>query len=796
MTWSRILLVFAALLPTTRAPGQIHRFDMGTADSALRDGFTRVTAKSLYSSEAGFGWQSADGLREHDRHYSREWEYNESRGSAQPPPIYTNEITCDCVDSSRKNSFLIDLPAGDYRLWLLCGRSAGSTQDYHDFDLSVRGTATTTTVKIPGPYRFERRELAVRHPGGQLALEIEPRTTWLLAALTVFPASEAKSVRNDWLDALEQEIDFLPPDEAAKWQKTEHVDDRPQPEWSDADRERGYALFARHWSEVIYPNTVPRSEEKGDGPLLPVRPEGCCAQKGAVPFFFAMELAAFATPGEYEPLTVTVHPLRDLQGAELVAGELRSDSAVIPPGNLEVRSVRNMLVRPNYSTYYHYHVAPDVLERHAPMDLKQGENQRFWITVRVPDDAAPGIYEGRLTFRAADAGMAEVPLRLRVLPFRLEKDPDLIYGMYYRDPLSSVDPRNTPEANAYFQRKAEWERQDMVAHGMNSHISSVSGLERDAQGNWTMNGEETERRIALSRRYGLADKPLVVSLPVSYWYGRLVDRRGTGSHLRLVGPDVPESFFDEVRKMVEAVEREKEKYRWPEFLYYPIDEPSTSEASVQFMVGVLRAIKQVPGVRTYVTADPTHEQFGPMWPYVDVWCCQPFIWDHDTIRRLSREKNVEFWCYPNHISGENDHTPVRGARMTWGFGFWRSGFRTLIPWIYQSSSGDPWNYLDGSSMDFFNRSTPEGEPIPVAMWEAYREGIDDGRYVYTLQQAIARAKQRGGPAAERAAVAERELAYVWDAIQVQEKYKYDDLWSGEAFDAYRWLLATQIMALQ
>ncbi|MCL4206971.1 MAG: hypothetical protein KJ000_31195 [Pirellulaceae bacterium] len=772
MTWPRILLVFAALLPTTPAPGQIHRFDMGTAESALRDGFTRVTAQSLYSSEAGFGWQSADGLREHDRHYSREWEYNESRGSTQPPPIYTNEITCDSIYDTRKNSFLLDLPAGDYRLWVLCGRSAGSAQDYHDFDLGVRGTVTTTTVKIPGPYRFERRELAVRHPGGQLALEIEPRTTWLLAALVVFPASEAKSVRSDWLDALEQEIDFLPPDEAAKWQKTEHVDDRPMPELSDADRERGYALFARHWSEVIYPNTVPRGEE-----LKP-------------------ELAAFATPGEYEPLTVTVHPLRDLQGAELVAGELRSDSAVIPAGNLEIRSLRNMLVRPNYSTYYHYHVAPDVLERHEPMDLKQGENQRFWITVRVPDDAAPGIYEGRLTFRAADAGTAEVPLRLRVLPFRLKKDPDLIYGMYYRDPLSSVDPRNTPEANAYFQRKAEWERQDMVAHGMNSHISSVSGLERDAQGNWTMNGEETERRIALSRRYGLADKPLVVSLPVSYWYGRLVDRRGTGSHLRLVGSDVPESFFDEVRKMVEAVEREKPKYRWPELLYYPIDEPSTSEASVQFMVGVLRAIKQLPGVRTYVTADPTHEQFGPMWPYVDVWCCQPFVWDHDTIRRLSREKNVEFWCYPNHISGENDHTPVRGARMTWGFGFWRSGFRTLIPWIYQSSSGDPWNYLDGSSMDFFNRSTPEGEPIPVTLWEAYREGIDDGRYVYTLQQAIARAKQRGGQAAERAAEAQRELAYVWDAIQVLEKYKHDDLWSGEAFDAYRWLLATQIMALQ
>ncbi len=315
------------------------------------------------------------------------------------------------------------------------------------------------------------------------------------------------------------------------------------------------------------------------------------------------------------------------------------------------------------------------------------------------------------------------------------------------------------------------------------------------KGNWTFDVEQTGRWIDLSRKHGLADRPTVVSFGVEHWYSVLVDRRGLGSHLRLVRPDVPESFFAEVTRMVEAIENERKRRGWPEFLYYPIDEPSTEEKSVRFMVGVLRAIKQVPGVRTYVTADPTHDQFAPMWPYVDVWCCQPFVFDCEKIRRLSREKKIEFWCYPNHISGENDHTPIRGARMTWGFGFWRSGFKALIPWIYQSSSGDPWNYLDGPSMDFFNRSTPDGEPVPVAMWEAYREGIDDGRYIFTLEQLIAEGKRKGGAAAEAAARAETELKRVWDSIEVQEKYKHDRLWRGADFDAYRWLLATQIMEL-
>jgi len=782
--WARCVCRALALLVISTlfvraAAAEVFLFDMGSGESPLRDGFTRVTARSTYEKKRGFGWKHGNGLREHVKHYSRKWTFNESRGRKQPPPIYTNEITCDTIFSREPNEFLIDLKPGDYTVYVLCGRSAGSRAEYHDFDILVGGDGSgdRATVKIPGPYRFEQRRLNVTLRGRQLAVRFEPRTDWLVACLVVFPATGPSHIPGRdlqvpaMLEQLQREVYFLPPDVAEQWHETKHVETRPMPPFSRRDRDRGYAVFARHWSEVIYPNTAPRPEE-----LDP-------------------ELKLFAAWDEYEPVTFTVRPLRDLRDAEVHVSDLRCGDAVIPARDIDCRSVRYMLVRPNYSSFFSYHIAPDVLERCRPMDLSAGRNQRYWLTVHVPPDAPPGVYQGTITFRAADTPPARLPIRLRVLPIRLQKNPHHIYGMYYRDPLRYVSDRNHPVANAYFRRKAELERQDMVAHGMNSHISSVSGLERDENGNWTMDGTETERRIALDRKYGLAGKPMVVSLPVTWWYSRLVDPKGPGSHLRLVRSDVPQSFFDEVTKMVRAVEKEKKKYDWPEFLYYPIDEPGRHEAAVNFMVGVLKAIKRVPGVRTYVTADPTHEQFQPMWPYVDVWCCQPFVYDYDTIRRLSREKGIEFWCYPNHIAGENDHTPVRGARMTWGFGFWKSGFRTLTPWIYQADIGDPWNYLDGTAMDFMNRSTPDGEPIPVTLWEAYREGIDDGRYIYTLEQLVDESKKRGGRAAELARQAAKELAFVWDAIVVQEKYKYDGLWSGRDFDAWRWLLASQILRL-
>ncbi|MEW6358337.1 MAG: glycoside hydrolase domain-containing protein [Planctomycetota bacterium] len=753
---------------TTHA--KVFRFDMGSEQSELRKDFTRITAKSLYSKEAGYGWKSADGLKEHHKFYEREWTMNESRGTKEPPRIYTNEITCDTILSDKPNAFLVDVPPGDYTVYLLGGLSAGSARDYHLYEISA-GDATAS-IKIPGPFRFENHVLRTSVKGNQLEVNLNPKTDWLVSCLIVYPTAEEAKVRAEFLDALEREIYFLPPDVAEQWKETKHVDDRPMPEFSQADKDRGYVVFARHWSEIIYPNTVPCQVE-----LNP-------------------ELAIFASLGEYEPATFTILPLADLKGCKVTASDLRSDKGAIPAANIDIRCVRYMLVRPNYSLFYSYHIAPDVLEHRDASDIEKGCNQRYWVTVKVPDNAAPGIYQGKLTFTPAGGKSADIPLKIRVLPITLRKNPEHYYGMYYRDPLSNVDEKNTKLANEYFQRKAELERQDMVAHGMNTHISHVGGLDRDAAGNWTINGDETERRIALDRKYGMADRPLVVSFSVTWWYSKDVDKRGTGSHLRLVRDDVPQSFFDEVTKMVQAIEAERKKRGWPEFLYYPIDEPSTHEASVKFMVNVMKAIKKVPGVRTYVTADPSHDGFGPMWPVIDIWCCQPFVFGYDKIKKLSKEKNIEFWCYPNHISGENDHTTVKGARMTWGFGFWKSGFKTLIPWIYQSDNGDPWNYLDSTTSDFFNRSTPDGDPIPVAMWEAYREGIDDGRYIHTLDQLVKEAKARGGKAAQVAAECEKELQFVWDAIAVQEKYKYDDLWTGPDFDAYRWLLASKILALQ
>ncbi|MFQ6098473.1 MAG: hypothetical protein ACE5O2_12175, partial [Armatimonadota bacterium] len=44
------------------ARGDVYLFDMGTDESALREGFARVTKGGAFSEQAGYGWAAVEGI--------------------------------------------------------------------------------------------------------------------------------------------------------------------------------------------------------------------------------------------------------------------------------------------------------------------------------------------------------------------------------------------------------------------------------------------------------------------------------------------------------------------------------------------------------------------------------------------------------------------------------------------------------------------------------------------------------------------------------------------------------------
>jgi len=780
--WTFTTMALAGLLCLANTSfGAVRFFDMGKADSNVWEGATPVTAASVYSADAGFGWESAEGLKEQARVHD-EPIFSKSRGRDQPPVMYTNAITEDCIIGESPNRFMVDLPNGECNVYVMCGTSDSYRNQFWDFGVaateadqdvslwagddfaSVLGEAAGR-VQIEGGYVHRVLRLRAKVTSGKLAVSFQPRSKWLVSAILIYDDAEAARVEEEIIKPLEDWTFFLPPAEADKWTLEPMPETEPMPALSDADRERGYVVFHRPWPECIYPNTTPRPEETNP------------------------ELRIFASPGEYEPLTVSVRALRDIETLMVTV----SDLGQIASGDIDVRHVKYMKARPNYTTLHRYRIVPDPLEPFELMDIPEGETHRFWLTVRVPEDAEPGIYAGEVRLSAMNAGEVSVPVKLRVLPIELQEDPSKIYGIYYRHPIDRMLSASDEVSREYFRRQAELEAQDLVAHGIRNVTMSAWMGAADENGEFHPDWTALETKLEIAERYNFRP-PFIVSVNAGGIYRKYM-KESPGSHLRAVKIPPPE-FAAELTAMCKVVEAERVKRGWPDFLYYPIDEPGRHEEAVEFMKIVLQAVRDA-GVRTYLTAAPTHEAFQEFVPLVDVWCTQPFDPDRETILADMAARDVEYWCYPNHVAGENDHTPVAGARMTFGFGFWRSGFLTLIPWIYSATGGDPFNYLTSSSMDFMNRHEPDGTPMPVALWEAYREGYDDYRYVYTLEQLIEKAKASNNAAARQAAAeAANELEYVWDSIHVQTKYKYDDLWPAHDFDVYRWIVAEQILKVQ
>jgi hypothetical protein len=766
---SLVLALAAAALLTPRICAQGVRLDAGSADSPVAEGFTALTPDSTWQDGAAFGWVERPALTAIDAPVDPEPKLNEHSGRKDRPRVYTNALSQDHIEGQGPATLRVAAPAGAYRAWLVLG--AAGSQDggaSRVWDTQVACGQGRIDATFPGPYETRAVTMAVVSEG-TLDFVFGTRSRWLVNGLVLIPVADWERTHAELLASFEQDIYALPQNVLETWKHQPHVDTTPLPVFTREEQERGCVLYHRAYLACIWPNTVPLRRE------------------------IDAESRAFAAWGEYEPLEFTIYPLRDMKDVRVEFSALTSRTGKsIPATALDVRYVKYMWVKPNYSTEGVYYRAPDVLmPLPAAVDLTKGENLRLWATIRVTPNTPAEVYTGRATVFEGGRRVHDIGLRLRVLPIVLEKDQSINYALYYHHPYAEM--RRAPDAfsREWQRRRAELEHLDMVEHGMNG-ITLGLWAPAPKDGTWNFDFGAFEQVMDLCRKVNF-DRPMPVHIPTFATYSQYI-KKPVRSHIQGVEVPPPE-FFETITAMVTHLEQERTLRQWPEFLYYPVDEPSTAANSVAFMVEVLKAIKSVPGVRTYVTADPVHEQFEPMRPFVDIWCCQPYNPDRDTILAdMKARPGVEYWCYPNHISGENDHTPVTGARMTYGFGFWRSGFRTLIPWIYKADGGNPWNNLDSSYMDFMVRTDDDGSPIPVTLWEAFREGIDDGRYITTLERWIARARAAGRDDLAQAAAA--DLQFVWDSVEVQTKYKYDGMWDPDTFDVFRWLIARRILELQ
>jgi len=546
--------------------------------------------------------------------------------------------------------------------------------------------------------------------------------------------------------------------------KVPFIENAPVPLLTAAEKERGYLLFQRPIMDPVYPNTRPLAQER------------------------LRNLVAFATPGEFEPVTFSIYPVRDLENLSVRISPLQSLDGEIDGADLAVRLVTYWNIGyPRYTSRDTYRRVPELLEQVTAHTSPAGECQRWWIEIHVPEDAPPGLYRGIVT--VWDDGFdkaVEIPVALRVLGFTLHADPAKRYSVYYY-PRNRVQFGGKDEA--FIHRATGNEYRAMVELGIDMCPTLYLRVDRDQGRIVVQHEEELERMLAAGLRGPI---PVAGGNAIEAIYRDTTPGGTRASHWKIDTMPPPE-FYGKVTEMFKALEAERRSKGWPELICCPLDEVDASRAA--FGARVYRAVRDA-GIRTYITKNPLAADAVDYRPGIDIWCSQPYSMPYEKIVAQDR---YEYWCYPNHNAGEikDRRAMCKGGRMTYGFGFWRSGYTTLIPWHWAwTPAPDQFDYLRGSHSGCGQRIGDDGEVIPAVYWACFREGRDDARYLYTLQQALW--EREGSPDADcRRLVAggKAVLQQMWNEVEVQQKYLADGMWPSEEFDTRRWRLAELIEGL-
>lgn len=202
-----------------------------------------------------------------------------------------------------------------------------------------------------------------------------------------------------------------------------------------------FALYARHYLEKIYSNTVPDQAEV------------------VYPSSDQLTLTAFEVAGEREPVTFAVYAFENLTGVSVAATDLKGDAGTIPASKVEIAAVMFNDRRWAWTQTEYYGSQPWYLDPlYSPMDIAAGESRQFWITVDTKGTngsaVPPGRYNGTLTISGAcDGSPFSEKIALSIVVYDVALDapassPCLIFGSPYGSSLFANDP------NTAFQDQA------------------------------------------------------------------------------------------------------------------------------------------------------------------------------------------------------------------------------------------------------------------------------------------------------------------------------------------------------
>lgn len=746
-------------LAINRQAAKVAAFQFGTPTSITRAGFAKVTDKDTFTPQKGYGFQSTEGLLGFARGGSEiarpKDEYTASVYGAYRT---TSDLTCALVEGTNNNAFLIALPDGEYTVWLI---ASDAECDPPLFEVWANDQKKLN-VRIPRRAFVFMEPFQARVVDGQLRVELKGPHGWVLNGLVI--GKEGREFA-EVIATLERDIFFLTEPELPNWKEIKPEPTNPPLELTPEERNSGYVAFSVDYTEQIVPAYIPARTAIGK------------------------PLTALATPGEFEPATFCVSAQKELGDMAVELSDFVSEKGQsrIARENVSVGVVRCWPQRvSDWGGKGEYRVVPEMIEQ--PMGracrMQAGQLKQWWLTVHVPPDTPAGRYRMSLTVRPEKAPPTVLEWRLLVLPFQLSRPAEKHWGTWLDSfpPVGSLwgPERRGRKVPTEVERLAQADIADYRDHGFDLVLLNYYfDVKENPDGSFTYGLSTLPQDVDYLKRLG-SDAPVVICFEYTCRNLEYGFAEPGKKH-------VPGTFSPKAHKaivgLVQYIREEAHRRNWPKLYFFPIDEPGNNktENRYQFAENVLDFVHEVSGCQTAVTVTAGCVQ--RLGDRVDVRIYAYGYYNRDKVLQEARQGHP-FWYYENGTFYAHSTLASRGYA---GFEFLRSGAEVATAWGFAATIGNPYNDFDGGHKDWNVIFPGVDGPTPTIYWELCREGVDDCRYVATLQQQIRQAKDRGE--IEPAKRAERVLKPLLaaDAPTIDNPL---------AFGQYRWRIAREILALQ
>ncbi|MDD2710366.1 MAG: LamG domain-containing protein [Verrucomicrobiae bacterium] len=467
-----------------------------------------------------------------------------------------------------------------------------------------------------------------------------------------------------------------------------------------------------------------------------------------------------ACPGETEPASFAIYARTDLHRLRVEASDLTGDGGTIPARQIDIKGVkcwyqggtawkawqgydkRRILVpelllnddslvkvdhenKDNYlklkrgdaETYLKISVPSDSVENKKelrvlsikdypvsdspvflPLDIPANATKQFWLTIKVPDNAKPGWYSGKLKIAAGENLEQRLDVVLRILPFKLAPYP-LTSSIFYRGKLDQDYPEGSISSEYKSEKQMRAEFADLLAHGVTNPTVMQSFENRELLG----------RMLQLRAEAGLDNRCL-------YYVGGLTGNASSADGLRVL------------KEKVQTVRAFFKRYGVEDVYFYGMDEARGEKLRSQREAWM--AVHEAGG-KVFV-AGAKDMNFPIMGDLQDLFICAYYPSKREAADWHSVGHKI--WCYANPQGGvENPEI----YRRNYGLLLWKYDYDGACLYAYQAAMRNIWNDFDWPLYrdEVFAYPTIEGI-IDTIAWEGYREGIDDMRYLRVLQQEI------------------------------------------------------------